>query len=60
VIYGTGDTVYPDVPWAELLAGKPNFEYMPIEGAEHGVAGDHPEIYDRIIEFCRAHTPVTA
>ncbi len=60
VIYGTGDTVYPDVPWAELVAGKPNFTYVPIEGAEHGVAGEHPEVYDQILEFCRAHTPVTA
>jgi pimeloyl-ACP methyl ester carboxylesterase len=60
LIYGTGDTVYPQVPWAELVRDLPNYTYMPIEGAEHGVAGEHPEIYDRILEFCKAHTPVTA
>ncbi|MSP21742.1 MAG: alpha/beta hydrolase [Dehalococcoidia bacterium] len=60
VIYGTGDTVYPNVGWEQLLAGKPNYTYVPIAGAEHGVAGEHPAVYDTIIEFCRKHTPVTA
>ncbi len=60
VIYGTGDTVYPDVPWADLVKDLPNYTYAPIEGAEHGVAGEHPEVYDQVLEFCRAHTPVTA
>lgn len=60
VIYGTGDTVYPDVPWGDLVKNLPNYTYAPIAGAEHGVAGEHPEVYDQILEFCRAHTPVTA
>ncbi|MFN8639995.1 MAG: alpha/beta hydrolase [Dehalococcoidia bacterium] len=60
LIYGTGDTVYPNVPWGDLVKGLPNYTYAPIEGAEHGVAGEHPEVYDQILEFCRAHTPVAA
>lgn len=60
VIYGTGDTVFPNAGWDKLVADKPNFTYLPFEGAEHGVAGEHPEVLDKIIEFCRAQTPVTA
>jgi pimeloyl-ACP methyl ester carboxylesterase len=60
LIYGTGDTVYPNVDWPKLIEGKPNYTYVAIEGAEHGVAGEHPEIYDTIVEFCRKNTPVTA
>lgn len=60
LIYGTGDTVYPNVPWAELVADKPNYTYVAVEGAEHGVAGEHPEVLDTILNFCKAHTPVTA
>jgi pimeloyl-ACP methyl ester carboxylesterase len=60
LIYGTGDTVYPNVGWDKLVAGKPNYTYVAVEGAEHGVAGEHPEVYDQIVEFCLAHTPVTA
>ncbi len=60
LIYGTGDTVYPDVDWAGMLKDLPNYTYVPVEGAEHGVVGEHPELLDTILEFCRAHTPVTA
>ena len=60
LIYGTGDTVYPNVGWDKLVAGKPNYTYVPIEGAEHGVAGEHPEVLDTILDFCKAHTPVMA
>ena len=38
VVYGTGDTVFPDVGWDKLVAPHANIEYLPIEGAEHGAA----------------------
>lgn len=60
LLYGTGDTVYPNVDWAGMTKDLPNYTYVPVEGVEHGVVGERPELLDTILEFCRAHTPVTA
>ena len=60
VIYGTGDTVFPNAGWEQLVSTMPNVTYHPFEGAEHGVTGEHPEALDEILEFARQHTPVTA
>ncbi len=60
VVYGTGDTVFPNAGWDELVEGMSNVTYRAIEGAEHGVTGEHPEVLDEILEFAREHTPVTA
>ncbi len=60
LLYGTGDTVYPNVDWAGMTKNLPNYTFVPVEGAEHGVVGERPELLDTILEFCRAHTPVTA
>lgn len=60
LLYGTGDTVYPNVDWAGMTKDLPNYTFVPVEGAEHGVVGERPELLDTILEFCKAHTPVTA
>lgn len=57
IVYGTGDTVFPDVGWDRLTAGLPNFEYRPFEGAEHGAASARPEGLSVILEFLRKHVP---
>jgi pimeloyl-ACP methyl ester carboxylesterase len=60
VVYGTGDTVFPDVGWERLVAGHPNIEYRAFDGAEHGVASALPEALDLILGFLQQHTPETA
>ena len=60
VLYGTGDTVFPNVDWASLAAGSEQITYREFAGAEHGVAGSHPEALDEILEFVRQHTPALA
>ena len=57
IVYGTGDTVYPKVPWTELAEGMPNVEVALFEGQEHGAASNTPEGEARILEFLRSHTP---
>ena len=57
IVYGTGDTVYPKVPWTELAEGMPNVEVALFEGHEHGAASNTPEGEARILEFLRSHTP---
>ncbi len=57
IVYGTGDTVYPDVPWADLTAGMPNVEVRLFPGAEHGAASNTPEGEAAIIEFLKRHAP---
>jgi len=57
VVYGTGDTVYPDVPWAELTAGMPNVEVRLFAGQEHGAASNTPEGEAAILDFLVRHTP---
>jgi pimeloyl-ACP methyl ester carboxylesterase len=60
VLYGTGDTVFPNANWDRLTAGMPNVTYRAFEGAEHGVTGEFPAALDGIVEFLLAHTPVTS
>ncbi|MQA00536.1 MAG: alpha/beta fold hydrolase [Dehalococcoidia bacterium] len=57
IVYGTGDTVYPDVPWATLAEGNPNIEVRLFEGLEHGAASNTPEGEAAILDFLRRHTP---
>lgn len=57
IVYGTGDTVYPNVPWTELADGMPNVEVALFDGQEHGAASNTPEGEARILEFLRSHTP---
>ncbi|MGD9934476.1 MAG: alpha/beta fold hydrolase [Dehalococcoidia bacterium] len=56
VVFGTGDTVFPDASWPELTAGKPNVTYLPVEGAEHGAA-TNAETLEFMLGFLRANTP---
>jgi len=57
IVYGTGDTVYPDVPWTKLAEGMPNVEVRLFEGQEHGAASNTPEGEAAILDFLRRHTP---
>jgi pimeloyl-ACP methyl ester carboxylesterase len=57
IVYGTGDTVYPDVPWTELTAGMPNVEVRLFEGQEHGAASNTAEGEAAILDFLRKHAP---
>ncbi|MGE3960396.1 MAG: alpha/beta fold hydrolase [Dehalococcoidia bacterium] len=57
VVYGTGDTVYPDVSWEQLAEGMPNVEIAYFEGLEHGAASNTPEGEARILDFLRSHAP---
>ena len=57
VVYGTGDTVYPEVPWTDLTAGMPNVEVRLFEGQEHGAASNTAEGEAAILEFLRKHAP---
>lgn len=57
IIYGTGDTVYPDVPWTELAEGMPNVEVALFDGLEHSAASNTPEGEARILEFLKQHAP---
>ncbi len=56
VVYGTGDTVFPNAGWSELARGRENITYLPVEGAEHGQATT-PETLEAILAFLRANTP---
>ena len=60
ILYGTGDTVFPNAGWDALAAGKPNVTYHAFTGAEHGVTGEFSEAVDELLDFTRRHTPVTA
>lgn len=57
IVYGTGDTVYPEVPWTKLAEGMPNVEIRLFEGQEHGAASNTPEGEAAILDFLRRHTP---
>jgi pimeloyl-ACP methyl ester carboxylesterase len=54
--YGTGDTVFPEAGWAELAEGKPNATYLPVSGAEHGLATTSKTV-SAILDFLLAATP---
>lgn len=60
LVFGTADTVFPQANWEALIAGRPNFTYVPIEGADHGQAATSERGLAATIEFLRAQTPVTA
>jgi pimeloyl-ACP methyl ester carboxylesterase len=53
VIYGTRDSIFPDVEWGTITRSMPNVTYVPIEGAEHGVL-EKPGVLDTIVGFLRA------
>lgn len=57
IVYGTGDTVYPDVPWTKIAEGMPNVEVRLFEGQEHGAASNTPEGEAAILDFLHRHTP---
>ncbi len=56
IVYGTGDTVFPNAGWAELAASRENLTYLPVEGAEHGQATT-AETIERIRAYLVANTP---
>ncbi|MEZ4502395.1 MAG: alpha/beta hydrolase [Dehalococcoidia bacterium] len=60
VVYGTADTVYPNVEWEKLAEGMSNVEVRLFEGEEHGAASSTSEGEAAILDFLRRHTPVTA
>lgn len=51
VIWGTGETLFPNAGWDKLTATMPNVEYLPVAGADHGVTETHPETLDAIESF---------
>lgn len=57
VLYGTGDTVFPNVDWASLAAGHDNITYREYPGAEHGITGTHPEALEEIRQFVLDASP---
>ena len=57
VVYGTADSVFPNVGWQALADDRPNIRYRAIEGAEHGAATLRPEIQTEILTFLRSNTP---
>jgi 3-oxoadipate enol-lactonase len=57
VVYGTGDTVFPEVGWDKLVESHANFEYVPVDGAEHGAAMASPKSLNAIEEFLLRNTP---
>ena len=59
VVYGTGDSVFPDVDWPSALANCPNATYLGIDGADHGLIDADPEVVDRIFDFFVEHIPPT-
>ena len=56
-VYGTADSVFPDVGWHALAEGRPNVRCLAVEGAEHGTATQPPEIQTEILSFLRSNTP---
>ena len=56
-VYGTADSVFPNVGWQALAEARPNVRYLPVEGAEHGAASQRPEIQTEILTFLRTNTP---
>jgi pimeloyl-ACP methyl ester carboxylesterase len=57
IIYGTHDTVYPDVPWRELTEGMPNVDVRLFDGLEHGAASNTAAGEAAILDFLRTHAP---
>jgi pimeloyl-ACP methyl ester carboxylesterase len=57
VIYGTGDTVYPNVDWAGLSEGMPNVELRLYPELEHSAASNSEEGEAAILDFLVRHKP---
>jgi pimeloyl-ACP methyl ester carboxylesterase len=55
IVYGTGDTVYPEVDWTGLAKGMPNVEVRLFDGLEHGAASNTPEGEAAILDFLKRH-----
>ena len=53
IVYGTADSVFPNVDWPALAQARPNVRYLAIDGAEHGAATQRPEIQTEILTFLR-------
>jgi pimeloyl-ACP methyl ester carboxylesterase len=51
VVYGTADSIFPNVEWESLSAGMPNVTYLPVAGAEHGAAASRDDVLETIREF---------
>ena len=56
VLYGTNDSVFPEVGSRAMVATIPGVEHRAFEGAEHGVTR-FPEALDTILDFLQRHTP---
>jgi pimeloyl-ACP methyl ester carboxylesterase len=56
VLYGTKDSVFPEVGSRTMIATVPGAEPRAFEGAEHGVTR-FPEALDTILDFLQRHTP---
>lgn len=56
VLYGTGDTVFPDVDWASICANHPNIAYQEFIGADHGIASSSPSALDQVWNFLQKHS----
>ena len=50
ILYGTGDTIFPEAGWSELTATMGNVEYVGLEGAEHG-CGRQPDAIEIVAGF---------
>jgi pimeloyl-ACP methyl ester carboxylesterase len=50
IIYGTGDTIFPEAGWSEVTATMGNVEYVALEGAEHG-CGRQPHAIELVAAF---------
>lgn len=55
VVYGTGDTVFPDAGWDRLCEDMPNVTYFELEGAEHGSAISSDRMLNEIRAFFADH-----
>lgn len=58
IIYGTRDSIFPDVEWAELTHAMANVTYVPVEGAEHGLL-ERDGVLETVAEFLRTETQST-
>ena len=57
VLYGTGDTVFPNVDWTSLCANQHSIAYREFIGAEHGFASSSSEALSEIRDFLMRQPP---
>lgn len=50
ILYGTGDTIFPEAGWSQLTATMGNVQYVALEGAEHG-CGRQPHAIEIVAGF---------